>query len=86
MVVRFYDHDKVPIPPDYGDGAFGIEGGQSREDSWTATVTQDQLDRACSIAVCNFFDPQYSAGIPIWGWVAQNAQTIISIAVAIASA
>src|ERR1035441_6662883 len=84
VVIRFYDIDKNPILPDIGAGPYGVEGGQTRQDSWSATVTQQQLDTSCWISVCNFYDPQYSAPGAIWGWVSANQATILAIAKGVA--
>lgn len=80
VVVRLYDLYGNPLPPDFTAGPYGVEGGQSRQDNWSATLTQNQRDLLYSIAICNFYDPQWSAAGTILDWVANHKDEIAAVA------
>jgi hypothetical protein len=80
VVVRLLDVNNNTISPDFTAGPYGVEGGDSRYDNWAATLTQDQRDRLYSIAICNFYDPQWNAAGAIVEWIAGHKDEIIATA------
>jgi hypothetical protein len=69
----------------FGSQPFGVEGGQTRTDTWTAQLTPNDLEVISSVAVVNFYDPQYSGPAAVWAWVVANENTIESAATFVAS-
>jgi hypothetical protein len=69
----------------FGFGPYGVEGGQSRNDSLSGTIAASVLDQLMSVAVMDFYDPQYSAAGSVWNWIAANQTTLIAIATAVAT-
>jgi len=64
----------------FGAGPYGVEGGDSRNDSWSAEIPQSTLDQLARVSVVNFYDPQYSAAGSVWSWIAANSSAIANVA------
>jgi hypothetical protein len=67
----------------FGSLPFGVEGGQSRQDTWTAELSQADVNVIGGVSVSNFYDPQYSGPASAWAWVAANESTIEAIVKAV---
>ncbi|WP_297478640.1 RICIN domain-containing protein [Ferrovum sp.] len=67
-------------------GPFGVEGGQTNENPWSATVPAEKLCELYSVAVVNFYDPQYTVPGEILNWAIANAPAIAAAAKAVAAA
>jgi hypothetical protein len=66
-------------------GPFGVEGGQTNENPWSATVPSGKMCEVFSVAVVNFYDPQYTVPGEILNWAAANQSTISAAAKVIVS-
>lgn len=69
----------------FGAGPYGVEGGDSRTDSWSQQLDPSTLDQLAKVSVVNFYDPQYSAASSVWDWIGNNASTISSVAQAVSA-
>jgi hypothetical protein len=86
VVVQLFDTSGNPIGTTITAGPYGVEGGQTNVNGWTATVPADVLAVLYSVSVVNFYDPQYNVPGEILTWAEQNAATIATAASAVVAA
>lgn len=83
-VVRIFDTFGNVIGT-FPAGPFGVEGGQNNPNAWSATLTAAQCAEIYSVAVVNFYDPQYNDPQAIASWIATNGAGLAGAASAVAA-
>lgn len=84
-IVRLYDTFGNVIDT-FTSGPYGVSGGQNFANPWAATVPAAQCQQLYSVAVVNFYDPEWTAPGGIANWIIQNAAAIAAAAVSVVSA
>jgi hypothetical protein len=84
-VVRLYDTSGNVIDT-FASGPYGVSGGQNFANAWTAMVPAPVCQQLYSVAVVNFYDPQWTAPQAIVTWIEQNAAAIAKAAAAVVAA
>jgi IPT/TIG domain len=86
VVVQLYDTFGDVIGTFYPPAPFGVEGGQTNVNAWSATLTAAQCAELYSVSVVNFYDPQDTGLTGMTSWVVSNAAAIAAAAAAVVAA
>ena len=80
VLVTLLDNRNNPIANAFAQGPYGVEGGQSRTDGWSGTLTQVQRDTLTAVSITHQYDPQWNTAGEVLAWIADHKDQIVAAA------